>query len=158
MSEQVVVPKVVVLLAPVVVVMRPVVEPETVKLPFEVKLVLPVTFNTALKTPDVIKVALPLALIVANPTEDVVVPEAWAMLPPVLTMVVVPVVDRLPITMPPVVSVMLVLPPTVTLPAVPWLKLLFTVKLPASQVVPPVCVKLSDAKLPVPLKLPALWL
>ena len=85
------------------------------------------------------------------------VPLACVMAPSVLLTLSVPVLVKLPSCKPPAVSVMVALPPTDTLPKLPWSKPCDTEKLAKRDVLPPVCANEVAIKLPVPEKLPPLW-
>ena len=98
------------------------------------------------------------ALNVAPPPETTTVPALWAIPPSMLVICVVPVVLRLPMVKPPAVSVMLVFPPTVMVPAVAWLKSWVTVRLPVTLRLPFVCVRVASVIGPVLVRTPPLWI
>ena len=88
----------------------------------------------------------------------ITLPLDWLMAPSVLVTLNVPVLVRLPNGTPAVVSVMLVFPPTETLPEAPWLKFWVTDRSPPRVMAPPVCTNEAAVMVPVPEKLPPLWL
>ena len=103
--------------------------------------------STGLEPVDAVKL-LVLPAVMAAPTD-------CTMAPPALFTLKAPVLLRLPNCTPPLVSVMLVVPITVMVPLVPWLKLVVTVRSLLANRVPPVCVRLPMFMAPVLAKLPS---
>ena len=135
--------------------MSPITKPP---LPSTTVMVFPLALNGPLKSlfgPSSTTLPPAADTVVAPPTV-ITEPACCVTSPPVLVTANSPPVCRLPRVAPPAVSVIVVLPATVTLPLDPWLNWPLTVRLPCVATVPPVWLKSLTAMSPALLSLPPL--